>query len=234
MPTFKTESTVPTLDGAFLLPVPFVQWFNDSVLQALAELTIPENWYTDSQEERQAAVQYASKMLAGYKLLNFNPFPVGMIFPYGGAINPPGYLLCDGAQYQTDEYPELFATIGYYYGGSGDDFNVPNLLNRMVTGAGDIYSPNDTGGEREVTLSLGQIPSHNHTDIGHYHSYNPPGVSGLALAPGELPVTLPNIIPSITGTASANITSSGGGEAHENMPPYIALTYIIYAGRENA
>lgn len=231
MPTFVTESALPPRWGAFILPIPSIQWFADSVLQALAEMTIRENWTTDSEALASLATNYASEMLARYKLTGFNPFPEGMIFPFGGALAPDGYLLCDGSSYLTTDYPELFAQIGYYFGGSGDNFSVPNLINRIPVGSGDLYDLADVGGTSEVTLTTDEMPSHSHSDTGHTHLYTPPGTTILAVAPGEAPVSIPSILPSSTGTGYANITSAGEGLAHTNMQPFQALTYIIYAGR---
>jgi Phage Tail Collar Domain len=53
-------------------------------------------------------------------------FP-GMITAYGSNVAPTGWKLCDGSQYSTTAYADLFAVIGYTYGGSGLNFNVPTL-----------------------------------------------------------------------------------------------------------
>lgn len=232
MPTFKTESTLPNRWGAFLLPVPSVQWFTDSVLQALAEMTVNANWYTDSGNEAALAVNYASEMLARFKLVGFNPFPEGMIFPFGGAVAPAGYLLCDGSSYLTTDYPELFSQIGYYFGGSDDNFSVPNLINRVSVGSGGDFTLGESGGEQSVTLTTADMPSHSHSDIGHAHSIplNASFITQEGVGVGRL-LNIPLLTDS-TGVGFANIQNTGGDGAHNNMQPYLGLTYIIYAGRE--
>lgn len=234
MTTFVFESASPPTWGAFLIPVPLVSWFNDSVLQALSEMTIRENWRGDDTDQLKIALGYASEMLARYQLLNFNPFPVGMIVPFGGAIAPAGYLLCDGASYTVEDYPELFAQIGYYWGGSDDDFNVPNLINRNVVGAGGDFDFGTTGGEQSVTLEVGQIPAHSHSDNGHSHSIplitSVPTQEGVGISRN---ITVP-ILTDSTGIGYADISETGGDGEHNNMPPYLATIYIIYAGRDNA
>lgn len=62
---------------------------------------------------------------------SFSDTPVGTITGYAGASAPTGWLLCNGATLSTTAYPELFAVIGYTYGGSGSSFILPN-------GDGDI------------------------------------------------------------------------------------------------
>lgn len=90
----------------------------------------------------------------------------------------------------------------------------PDLRGRFLVGAGSSYAVDDTGGEDEHTLTSNELPSHN-------HGY-------------ELNVTLAG---SSTGqpdagwyqTASDNTTDTGGGQAHENRPPYLALAFIMKA-----
>jgi len=53
--------------------------------------------------------------------------PVGSILLFGDSNAPTGFLVCDGASYATASYPELHNVIGYTYGGSGANFNVPNI-----------------------------------------------------------------------------------------------------------
>ena len=43
------------------------------------------------------------------------------------SVTPAGFLTCDGRSLKKSEYAELFTVIGYTYGGSGDDFNLPNF-----------------------------------------------------------------------------------------------------------
>jgi microcystin-dependent protein len=163
--------------------------------------------------------------------MNFNPFPPGMIFPFGAAAAPPGYLLCDGGSYDPDDYPELFAAVGYSFGGSGSAFNVPALINRVVVGGGDIWAIGDTGGEQDVFLDVTELPAHTHADSGHAHSIplvtSLPAQAGVGFAGN---VTVP-VITDSTGLSFANNQNTGGDGSHNNMQPFQAVPYIIYAGR---
>ena len=62
--------------------------------------------------------------------------PVGSILPYGGSTAPNYFFLCDGSSKAVASYPALYAVIGYTYGGSGANFSLPNLKNRIPMGAG--------------------------------------------------------------------------------------------------
>lgn len=231
MPTFRFDNSAASNSAILLLDLPNVDWFKDSVLQALAQMVIPGDWFGDDNDYRTYAISQASRMLATYKMLNFNPFPVGIIIPFSSDETPPGYLLCDGTDYAVTEFPELFAVIGYNYGGADDRFNTPDLRNRVLVDTGSTYDIGATGGVDAVELTTDQIPAHSHTDSGHTHLYTPPGATVLAVVPGEVPVSVPSIFPSSTDSGSADIQNTGGGEAHENRQPYFAVPYMIYAGR---
>ena len=105
--------------------------------------------------------------------------PTGIVIEYGGDTAPDGYLLCDGGTYSTTgTYADLFAVIGYKYGGSGGSFNVPDRRARVAIGAGRLNGTDGTdfavgglGGEQNSVL-----PEHNH-DIGHGHTASATGGS---------------------------------------------------------
>ena len=95
--------------------------------------------------------------------------PVGGIIQWGTSNAPSGWLICNGASVATNDYSALHTVIGYQYGGSAANFNIPDLRNRVPVGlgAGSFASLSSTGGVETVTLSSNQIPS-------HLHNVNPP------------------------------------------------------------
>lgn len=50
----------------------------------------------------------------------------------------PGFIECNGQSLSKDSFPDLFAVIGYTYGGSGSNFNIPDYRNRKLTGCGVV------------------------------------------------------------------------------------------------
>lgn len=144
---------------------------------------------------------------------------VGWIFP-AVIANPTnvGLLLCDGSTYNREDYPLLYASLLPAYILDVDSFQVPDLGNRFVLGTGSDYNNGDIGGIATVKLSIDEIPSHT-------HNYDKP-VAGLDVegvgVPDPLAISNP-MIPTPT-------SSRGGGQAHENMPPYLALSYYIVSG----
>ena len=95
--------------------------------------------------------------------------------------------------------------------------NTPNLSGRFVVGydaSNNDYDVNDTGGSESVTLTVNQIPAHTHTYIDQY----------VAIDNGYRPWPASN---NDCGQRNINSGSTGGGQSHENRPPYYALCYIM-------
>ena len=95
--------------------------------------------------------------------------------------------------------------------------NTPNLSGRFVVGYdanNNDYDVNDTGGSESVTLSVDQIPAHTHTYIDQY----------VAINNGYRPWPANN---NDCAARDVNSGSTGGGQSHENRPPYYALCYIM-------
>jgi microcystin-dependent protein len=231
MPTFSTGSGVGSTYATLLLTFPDVDWFKHAIMGAIDEMTNPDNWFENGDVGVSFATEESIRMLETYIFMGFNPIPVGLIHPYASATIPEGYLLCDGASLLTTDYPELFAVIGYAFGGSGTAFLLPDLVDRTIIGSSGTFALGDTGGAIDVTLDVSEIPSHTHVDTGHIHSI--PLVVGLPAQAGvgfSANQTVP-VITDATGVGFANNQNTGGGGAHNNMQPYMSLTYIIYAGR---
>jgi hypothetical protein len=91
---------------------------------------------------------------------------------------------------------------------------VPNAAGRFVVGTGtlapDTYALGSTGGSARHTLTLAELPAHDHAT-----SWRTAG-AGFALGPYGPPAEV---------GASQRTTSTGGGQPHENRPPYLALLY---------
>lgn len=143
--------------------------------------------------------------------------PSGVILLWSGSTSniPTGWVLCDGQN------------------------STPDLRDRFVVGAGSTYAVDATGGAASVTLTSDQMPSHNHTatststvtDPGHSHTYrliNPSGGSGSSSRYGnDATGTTSTSTTGISVSTSTTIGSTGGGQSHENRPPYYALAYIM-------
>jgi len=211
--------------------------------------------------------------------------PVGSITMFGGATPPSNWYLCDGASLSTAApNDKLFAVIGYAFGGSGANFNLPNLKDIFPIGASATRALAANGGLATVTLDATMIPAHAHpiTDVAHTHTAtqpahthadaghghaatgsqdahshtvtgNPGGGFGASAPPspivnqGQLTTSAaqPSVYVSVAAgyanlaaaqpaiTVASHMTgitttqNTGGGAAHNNMPPWLALNFII-------
>ena len=88
--------------------------------------------------------------------------PIGSVAMFAGATAPVNWVICDGSSLATTgTYAGLFGIIGYTYGGSGANFNLPNLVQNFPLGAGT--NPIGTaGGTFSYTLSVANMPPHAH------------------------------------------------------------------------
>ena len=96
--------------------------------------------------------------------------PTGMISIHSGSVAPTGWLLCDGTSYASASYVALFNTVGYTFGGSGANFNVPNLKGKVVVGVDASQTQFDTRGETGGDMSHQHISSTSSSDGGHTHT----------------------------------------------------------------
>lgn len=183
--------------------------------------------------------------------------PTGSVLMWAGTGTPEGYLSCDGSSISRTSFPDLFAVLGTTYGSVDiNSFSLPDLRGRAPigsgTGSGLTNRPlGSSGGAETVTLGTGEIPAHTHsgtTDNAGLHSHTSNAVggqgnAGLAIADGtntatetdaslgEINVwTLPQAL-TINNGGDHNHTftsgSTGGGGAHANMQPFLALNFII-------
>jgi microcystin-dependent protein len=150
-----------------------------------------------------------------------NMTPTGAISPFGGSSAPAGWLLCNGAAVSRTTYADLFGVIGTTFGtGDGSTtFNLPNLNGRVPVGAGLGTGLTNrvlgaTGGEEDHVLTVDEIPQHNHTmGVFNRTSGLPAWEWGTDQADGAL--------------ESSTTGSTGSGDAHNNMQPYLVTQYII-------
>jgi len=141
----------------------------------------------------------------------------GIVSPYAGATAPTGWLLCDGQAVSRTTYSRLFDIVSTTYG-AGDGtttFNVPNLKGKVPVGLNSAETEFDalgeTGGAKTHGLTTAQIPSHTHT---------------IPISAGDTGGSL-GTLSGGTGLTRQNTGATGGGEAHNNLQPYITLNYII-------
>lgn len=171
--------------------------------------------------------------------------PPGIMMDFMGTSVPAGYLGCDGSNVSRATYAALFAAIGTTWGvGDGSTtFGLPDARRRVTIGAGGtaVSGPANTvgsvGGAETHTLSVAEIPPHNHpgstTDSKGNHSHTIAiQQAGDAYSGGGNPNPYVAGGSSGTNTTGAHahnvsVASQGSGGAHNNMQPSIVVTKII-------
>lgn len=170
-----------------------------------------------------------------------DPF-IGQIMETGFNFAPPGWAFCDGSLLPISEYDALFALIGTTYGGDGQTtFALPDLRGRSALHAGQgpglpSNSVGQTGGAPTTTLNVNNLPPHNHT-------IQASSAAGTQSNPANAFPANANVIPErgadpigVNAYASLNpntgmnpnmVGNAGGGQPIDNMPPYLAVNYII-------
>ena len=165
------------------------------------------------------------------------PF-VGEIRMFAGNFAPNGWMFCEGATLPIAENEVLFQLIGTTYGGDGEEtFNLPNLASRVPihqgTGPdGTTYQIGEAAGTEQETLTVQQIPSHNHPALGSADTGNSnlptdrvfavPGVTAPVGSPQPYGSDAP-----LSALTANSIGPAGGSQPHENTQPFLCINFII-------
>jgi microcystin-dependent protein len=164
-----------------------------------------------------------------------NPFVAEIrIFPFNFA--PTGWATCDGQLLPISQNTALFALLGTTYGGNGQsNFALPNMQGNtpMFSGQGQGLSLRDlgeTGGSDNVTLIASEMPAHTHSLVGkaaggqEEPSTRLFGISGTQLPP---PNFYSNTLGSPVIMHPTALTIAGASFPHNNLMPYLTLTFCI-------
>ncbi len=160
-----------------------------------------------------------------------NPF-LGQIQPFGFNFAPRNWALCKGDLLPIAQYTALFSLLGTIYGGDGrTTFGLPDLRGRvsLKDGRGPGLTPyqiGEKGGSPTVALTDQQIPSHDHLFQIVAEAPNQPKPTGGLLGTPATPIYSNAATPD-AALKSSTIGSSGGGQGHENMEPYIVVNWCI-------
>jgi len=172
------------------------------------------------------------------------PF-IGQIIMFAGNFAPRGWAKCDGQLLPINQNAALFSILGTMYGGDGrTTFGLPDLRGRAPIHAGDgpglsAREQGSQGGEESVALGLSDIPA-------HAHSVQVPGTSANANTDSPARAQLATASggtgkkggsggsalynqggPTDAGMLPFKSGRSGSNRAHENMPPYQAVNFVI-------
>lgn len=182
------------------------------VFSLLEQLGTDRMWHQDDPTHATIAEVNAEINTATDTAVFAGCMMIGQVFYVALETVPDYVLICDGSTYANVDYPDLAAVININYQIDADHFRVPNLVGRFALGA---FDPSGQGGEAEHTLTTAEMPAHTHT----YDRI-------AATLIGENP---PPAIIGIDDINTDDTGSTGGGEPHNNMPPYEELIPVILA-----
>lgn len=159
---------------------------------------------------------------------------LGEIRNFGYARAPEGWQPCQGQLLTITANQALYSLLGTKYGGDGKTtFALPDLRGRIgvnINPASPDYQLGKAGGAENVTLTQGQMPTHNHAFQGRAEAGTSAAVAGnivssAAGSPAPPLYAPPSATPIPLNPGSVTVT--GGGLPHPNIQPFLVTNYCI-------
>jgi len=153
--------------------------------------------------------------------------------------SPKGWAFCNGQFMPINQNQALFSLLGTTFGGNGQTtFALPDFRGRVPMHVGGGHALGEAAGSASVTLSLSQMPAHNHimqarnatagVVNGHIGAATKTLAQGLAIVTGgNQPVNIYGTGSPTDAMGPTSTTNVGGSQAHENRQPFLTLNYII-------
>lgn len=137
---------------------------------------------------------------------------------------PKGWALCNGQLLAINQNQALFSLLGTTYGGDGRvTFALPDLRGRVPVHASPTYPQGAVWGEEVHTLTQAEMPTHTHVARpgGTADTADPAGARWATTTAHHYGTT-----PQVAMDPAA-VDPAGGSQPHENMPPYLTLSFVI-------
>lgn len=186
-----------------------------AILGQILELTEAHNWEQTTGITVAETITFWEEIYTQFSQGDF--CMIGAIMAILNDSTPDHMLLCDGSTFAKDDYPELYDVLPTELIIDADNGSVPDLRETFVIGAGASIQEHDTGGASTHILSEAEMPAHAHLYDKEIYNIDMETVG----IPDPFGVGIPPI-PTLT-------SSKGSGNAHNNMPPYYALKYVVIA-----
>ncbi|HXK03322.1 MAG TPA: tail fiber protein [Verrucomicrobiae bacterium] len=153
---------------------------------------------------------------------------IGEIKMFAGNFAPANWAFCDGRLIPISQNTALFSLLGTTYGGDGQNtFALPDLRGRVPMHQGTGFVIGQLSGSETVTLVSNQLPAHNHAAVASLAGTVDTPVNGFpATDPGANVAQFTNAAADANMNAAA-VSTVGNSQPHENMQPFLAISYII-------
>ncbi|GGG39385.1 microcystin dependent MdpB family protein [Dokdonia pacifica] len=168
-----------------------------------------------------------------------NPF-IGEIVMFAGNFAPRSWAFCNGQLLPIAQNTALFSILGTTYGGDGrTTFALPDLRGRTPIHPGhgpglSTYRLGQKGGSEEHTLTIGQMPTHNHiaasntdVNVGDTGGESDPDGNFLGEGDAYTGASAGNKLNGGAMTTASSMTNTGGGQSFNTMKPFGTANYII-------
>ena len=145
----------------------------------------------------------------------------------GFTFAPRGYAFCDGQLLPISQNQALFAILGTTYGGDGrTTFALPDLRGRVPIHPGDGFNLGSKFGEESHTLSVNEIPNHDHNAQASNLDATANSPENNIWAAKRSGTNYGTASPNAS-LSSASIANAGGSQAHNNMQPFLTINFVI-------
>lgn len=147
----------------------------------------------------------------------------------GFSFAPRGWAFCDGQILPINQNQSLYSLLGTTYGGDGrTSFALPDLRGRTPLHVGGGHTLGSKSGEETRTLSAAEMPQHNHVLQGTSAAANSPSPSNTRVwGNADISAYRSPSGAAIGNMAGEALTNVGGGQAHNNMQPWLAVNFCI-------
>jgi microcystin-dependent protein len=153
------------------------------------------------------------------------PF-LGEIKIVGFDFAPKGWAQCNGQLLPINQNQALFSLLGTMYGGNGQtNFALPDFRGRVPIHQGNGGNVGTKGGQEFHTLTIAEMPAHNHFVQATSSNQTTNVPAGNLLA--SLNVPQYNPLTQLTTLHPSTISNTGGSQPHENRQPYLVLLFVI-------